>query len=269
MARRPSPARRSSKTTHGRRKPNAMRRKLVAGLQKLEGRQLLAGDVTLFADSFESGSNSNDWAGNWVEDSQNDWFRSTQRSTEGCRSAEVDGWASNATLTLSNPIDLTGYGSAELTFDWLIETGFDSGEYMAFDVSSNGGASWTNSVLQLNGNSDPENQWRSETVDLTPFASSDVLVRFRAQVSRSNEDANVDNVKITATAPSNEAPAANAGADQTLSDAGGNGDEFVMLTGSGSDSDGEVVSYEWKLGNNVIGTTANITPTLPVGTHER
>ena len=40
-----------------------------------------------------------------------------------------------------------------------------------------------------------------------------------------------------------------------------------MLTGSGSDADGEVVSYEWKLGDNVIGTTANITPTLPVGTH--
>lgn len=32
-------------------------------LESLENRQLLAGDVTLFSDSFESGSNSNDWAG--------------------------------------------------------------------------------------------------------------------------------------------------------------------------------------------------------------
>src|SRR6056297_2272261 len=162
-------------------------------MERLEHRQMLAADV-LFFDSFESGSNSNDWNGVWVEDSQNDWFRSTQRSTDGVRSAEVDGWASNATLTISNPIDLSGYETAELTFDWLIERGFDRGEYLALDISSDGGSSWDTSVLQLDGNSDPENQWRSETVDLTPYASSDLLVRFRATVSRSNEDANVDNV---------------------------------------------------------------------------
>jgi hypothetical protein len=157
---------------------------------------LLAADV-LFADSFESGSNSNDWNNAWVEDSQNDWFRSTQRSTDGNVSAEVDGRASNATLTISNPVDLTGYDSAELTFDWLIERGFDRREYLAVDVSSDGGATWDTSVRQLNGNSDPENQWRSESIDLSHYTSADVLVRFRAKVSRSNEDANVDNVRIT------------------------------------------------------------------------
>ena len=166
-------------------------------LESLEGRQLLAADVTLFADSFETGSNSNDWVGNWVEDSQNDYFRSTQRATDGNLSAEVDGRASNATLMLGSPIDLSSYDSATLTFDWLIESGFDSGEYIALDVSSDGGATWTNSVRQLNGNSDPENQWQSESVDLTPYTSSNVLIRFRAQVSLSSEDANIDNVKIT------------------------------------------------------------------------
>ena len=35
--------------------------------------------VTLFADSFENG----EWNGKWVEDSQNDWFASTQRATDG------------------------------------------------------------------------------------------------------------------------------------------------------------------------------------------
>ena len=83
-----------------------------------------------------------------------------------------------------------------MTFDWLIESGFDGGEYFALDISSDGGATWNNSVLQLNGNSDPENQWHSETVDLTPYASSNLVIQFRAKVSRSNEDANVDNVKI-------------------------------------------------------------------------
>ncbi|MCS7466572.1 PKD domain-containing protein [Stieleria sp. ICT_E10.1] len=66
----------------------------------------------------------------------------------------------------------------------------------------------------------------------------------------------------------NQTPTADVGADQTLNDAGGNGDGFVMLTGSGSDSDGEVVSYEWRQGSTILGTTADITPTLPIGNHE-
>lgn len=53
---------------------NSQRRRLVAGLQLLEARQLLAA-VVLLADSFEAGQ----WAGVWVEDSQNDWSTSSQR----------------------------------------------------------------------------------------------------------------------------------------------------------------------------------------------
>ena len=47
-----------------------------------------------------------------VEDSQNDWFTSTQRETDGSYSAEVDGRATDATLTLANSVDLSPYGSA-------------------------------------------------------------------------------------------------------------------------------------------------------------
>ncbi len=157
---------------------------------------MLAGDTVLFSDSFESGANSNDWAGAWVEDSQNDWFRSSQRASDGSVSAEVDGLASNATLTMTGPVDLSGYDSATLTFDWLIESGFDGGEYLSMDVSSNGGATWQTDIRRLNGNVDAENTWHSETVDLTACASSNLLVRFRSLVSGSKEDANVDNVKI-------------------------------------------------------------------------
>ncbi|MEM9658106.1 MAG: SBBP repeat-containing protein, partial [Planctomycetota bacterium] len=132
--------------------------------------------LTVFGDSFENGQ----WNGKWIEDSQNDWFTSSQRATVGSYSAEVDGRATDAALTMATPLDLSGYASAELTFDWLIEKGFDSGEYLALDVFD--GSSWTNDVLRLNGNSDPENTWHAETVDLTPYLSSNTLVRFRAQV---------------------------------------------------------------------------------------
>ena len=182
----------SSGITRNHRSSRLLRRRRCR-VEQLEKRQLLASDV-LLADSFEAGQ----WAGNWVEDSQNDWFTSSQRSTDGSYSAEIDGRASNATLTTSTPIDLSGYGSAELTFDWLIESGFDGGEYLSLDLSTDGGASWQTDVRRLDGNVDAENTWHSETVDLSSYTTSQLLVRFRSKVSRSNEDANVDNVKITA-----------------------------------------------------------------------
>ncbi len=154
-------------------------------------------EVELFADSFENGpsNNSNNWNGRWVEDSQNDFFRSTQQATAGARSAEVDGSAIDATLTLSNSIDMTGYVGGELTFDWLIENGFDSGEFLALDILKQDG-SWDSDVRRLRGNVDTENVWHSETVDLAPYLSANLKIRFRCTVSASDEDANIDNVKL-------------------------------------------------------------------------
>lgn len=158
-------------------------------------------EVVLFADSFENGpsTNNNNWNGRWVEDAQNDFFRSTQRATDGVRSAEVDGFASNATLTMATSVDLSGYSAGQLTFDWLIEFGFDTGEFLALDISTNGGATWSNDVRRLNGldgNASTEDVWHSETVDLTSYLSSNLRIRFRSTVSGSAEDANIDNVQI-------------------------------------------------------------------------
>ena len=164
--------------------------------------QEIPNEVVLFADSFEGP----EWGNLWVEDNQNDWFRSTQRATDGSRSAEVDGRATNATLTLNNDgeaINITGYQSATLTFDWLIERGFDTGEFLALDISVDGGMSWTPTVRQLNGNVDPENVWHPETVDLlSTFSGTDLKIQFRSSVNKPNEDANVDNVRIVASSVS-------------------------------------------------------------------
>ncbi len=216
--------------------------------------------LVLFNDSFEV----SEWNGLWVEDSQNDWFRSSQRSTDGSRSAEVDGSATNATLTTASAIDLGGMQSATLTFDWLIESGFDSGEYLALDVSTNGGASWNQDVRRLNGNVDAENTWHSETVDLTPYSSSNLKIRFRSKVSASDEDANVDNVRITAIpAGPNVNPTAVVGGPYALNEGGS-----VTLSGAASsDSDGTIVSYAWDLDNDgqyddAVGATASFSTTV-------
>lgn len=71
----------------------------------------------------------------WTQDSQNDWFRSAQRAINGSYSAEVDGLALNAKLT-SISINLQGKTNATIAFSWFIESGLDSGEYIAFDVST-------------------------------------------------------------------------------------------------------------------------------------
>ena len=217
-------------------------------------------EITLiFADSFEVG----EWNGLWVEDSQNDWFRSTQRATDGVRSAEVDGSANNATLTLATPLNLSGYTSAELSFDWLIESGFDGGEYLTLDVFN--GTTWVNDVRRLNGNVDPENVWHSETVDITPFASASTLIRFRSKVSSSTEDANLDNVSITGVVANlgpNEDPTADLGGLYAIDE----GSSVTVDASASTDSDGTIVDYAWDLDgdgqyDDASGPTANFTTT--------
>jgi len=147
-------------------------------------------EIIVFSDSFEVG----EWNGLWTEDSQNDWFRSTQRAVYGSYSAEVDGRASDAKL-ISIPIDLQGRINATITFSWYIERGLDSGEYLAFDVSTDEGTSWVEKA-RLKGNVDPEDTWHNVSIDLTDI--SNLQIQFRGKMSVPNEDANLDMVKVVA-----------------------------------------------------------------------
>jgi len=63
-------------------------------------------------------------------------------------------------------------------------------------------------------------------------------------------------------------PVADAGPNQTVSDNDGTGSETVTLDGSGStDSDGTIVSYEWKEGESVVGTGPTLSVDFGVGAH--
>jgi len=153
-------------------------------------------EVVEFYDSFEEG------LGNWMQDAQNDWCVSTQRVTDGSHSAEVDGRAADATLTMANAIDLSEKASATLTFSWFIEGSWDNGEYINLDISADGGTSWTETDYSIDGKSrtssgPDENKWIPVSVDLTEGDMTDNFkIRFRAKVSSSIEDGNVDNVTI-------------------------------------------------------------------------
>jgi len=195
-----------------------------------------------FIDSFEN----DQWDGKWIEDSQNDWFTSTQRKTDGLYSAEVDGSATDATLTLINEIDLSGKSGATITFDWLIERGFDSGEYLALDIYN---GVWSE-VKRLRGNVDSENTWHYETINLgEEYLMSGFMIRFRAYVSKSNEDANVDNVKIVSYGGQpNNPPTADF--SYTTSDL------TAYFTDTSTDSGGTIVDWSWNFGDGTGTSTA-------------
>jgi len=142
----------------------------------------------VFYDSFENGA----WNGLWSEDSQNDWYTSTQRSTAGNVSAEINGSASDAQL-ISIPINLQGQSQATVTFKWLIESTLDTGEYLAFDVSTDGGSSWKEH-RRLRGDVDSENSWHTEQIELSGLTS--LRLRFRGRMSNSLEVANLDEVRV-------------------------------------------------------------------------
>lgn len=146
-------------------------------------------EEAVFYDSFENGA----WNGLWTPDSSGDWFVSSQRAIDGNASAEVDGRAVDATISTGD-IDLRGKQNATVSFSWLIERGLDRGEYLAFDISTDGGASWVE-MATLKGNVDVENQWHEVTLDLS--AINQLRLRFRGTASGSREDANVDAVRVT------------------------------------------------------------------------
>ncbi|MEQ9300513.1 MAG: PKD domain-containing protein [Cyclobacteriaceae bacterium] len=78
----------------------------------------------------------------------------------------------------------------------------------------------------------------------------------------------IDYMEILLTSEENVIPTADAGADLIVEDTDGSGGEMVILNGSGSsDTDGEIVSYVWTRGNNVIGTGVTPSVLIPTGNH--
>ncbi|MFQ5637066.1 MAG: cytochrome c peroxidase, partial [bacterium] len=77
-----------------------------------------------------------------------------------------------------------------------------------------------------------------------------------------------DQVIVNVHSPFNQPPAANAGPDQSVTDADNNGFEAVTLNGSASsDPDGSIISYVWSYDGAQIATGANPTVTLGLGAH--
>ena len=249
----------TSKRTHQRRRENLRaRRRSRLRVENLEARRLLA---VVAADGFESGNfsgGSEQWdSGSWVASGD-----ATVRSDTSPASGSQHARLRRSTGDLQRAVDVTDLTDVRLQFSTKLVSfeGSDRADVMV----SGDGTNWTS--LQSFLNDDDDSQYH--TYDLAvPDVGDTLHIRFDAGMSGSGDYWYIDDVQVTGTLAANQAPVADAGVDQILSDAGGNGDEFVTLTGAGSDSDGTVASYEWKEGTTILGTTANISPTLAVGTH--
>ena len=76
-----------------------------------------------------------------------------------------------------------------------VEQELDEGEYVAFDVSSDGGTTWSEEA-RLEADVDDEDAWLNVSGKLTGISS--LQLRFRASMSGAEEAASVDDVRVVA-----------------------------------------------------------------------
>jgi hypothetical protein len=185
--------------------------------------------------------------------------------------ARLQGTASMA-RTFSPVANTTGL---DLTF-WAKGTQFGTNDRIAVQASFNGGpfvdyftltsADVTGGFVFYGGSTFPI------SMSWWPSTASSVTLRYESTLSAGADfwfgSTAVRSIQAPTGGATNVLPIANAGLDITAVDNDGSGDEVVNLDGSASDDlDGSISSYEWRDGLSVIGTTAGISTTLPVGTH--
>lgn len=118
-------------------------------------------------------------------------------------------------------------------------------------------------------------QWLLNDSPLAPASTSPTLTtnlpdgahEFLLIVTDDSEDSATESnsVLVTITVNAPQVPTANAGTDQTVPDTDGQAGEPVTLTGSATDSDGTISTYEWLLGQTLLGSGATLQTTLPDG----
>jgi hypothetical protein len=101
-----------------------------------------------------------------------------------------------------------------------------------------------------------------------PNLATGTAYEWYVEVSDGSQTAKGPTWSFTTGGSTNNAPTANAGVDQTIEDAGGNGAEDVILNGAAStDTDGTITSYAWSEGGSQIATGATPTVNFGVGIH--
>ncbi|MGD9171977.1 MAG: PKD domain-containing protein, partial [Candidatus Thiodiazotropha sp.] len=223
------------------------------------------------------GSSSQDPGGNIVT---YEWFESgTLIATGATPAIDLALGTHYITLRVTDNDGATNEAQAEITIlpypstrfadagpdQYLIDTDNDSSEIVQLDATGSG--NYGNATYY----------WYEQTelvaVGITPRVTLPVGIHtLFLEVEVFTPDGELgandgDEVTITVLAAT-EAPIANAGEDQTLTDADADGSEEVTLDATGSSyAAGNSVSYQWLENGTEIATGATPTVTLSVGSH--
>ena len=252
----------------------------------------------VFNDDIESGVNG------WTHLGNNDnWEIGAPVSGPGYSHSGSNSWATNLNGNYINCMDacllmpsinLDEIESTQLMFQhyYNIENYYDGG---IVEISTDGGISWTQitpnggypedalyynnplgSVSAYSGYSG--SGWHPAVFDISNYdGCSNVNIRFRFGTDYSIYYSGwyIDDVVVFGQSlEENQLPVANAGLDQTVSDADGNGTETITLNGSESyDPDGTIVSYLWfeefdsVISPSPIGNGVSMSHDFSVGEH--
>jgi uncharacterized repeat protein (TIGR01451 family) len=168
-------------------------------------------------------------------------------------------------------------GSTGMVLDlWGKATGFAAADQLLIKVSVDGGPF---TVIRAITSVDSNNTYvfyGGSAIPLGhswfPATASSIVLEFESRMTTGRfflDDVKVDALLAPTGGPGPpHAPIANAGADRILADSDGSGAETVTMDGSGSsDADGTIVSYAWREGTTLLGTSATLTVALGVGEH--
>ncbi len=138
----------------------------------------------------------------WTESVEYDWNVETPSEKQipgypsGNTVAHADNCDTGCVLTMTNPVDLSGYSSATLSFYRYIDNDLDKKEYL--EVEAYDGSSWNQIYYWSNGGSD-DDTWHLEEWSIpAAYRNANFKVRFTTKESTTSEDVELDDVKVVA-----------------------------------------------------------------------
>lgn len=231
--------------------------------------------VSLFEDDMENGPNG------WTNSGDTSlWHQSTNRFTSSSTAWYYgiedifnynSGGINQGTIT-SPAIDLTDVTSSALLFSHFLDTEESSRYDVAFvRISVDGGNTFTDIFTKLT----TSGEFVQEALNIAAFDGKIINIQFGFDTVdgfyNKAEGWYLDDVKVVgqpAESPPNTPPLANGGPDQILNDSDGDGRESVTLSGLSSiDPDGEIITYEWREGETLLGSAIESKVDLNVGSH--
>jgi serine protease AprX len=140
--------------------------------------------------SYSNNNGSQSWADKWTESGDDNEASSGYVKISSGRLQ-----LSKSNRSLKRSASLSGVASATLSFQYKRSGLDDSSDYVAVEISANGGSTWTRLARYAGSGSD--SAWQTASFDITAHAATNTAIRFLTSSSLGSYDyLYVDNVQI-------------------------------------------------------------------------